>query len=167
MLNRMLRQVYPPICVLCGEHGHSDLNLCNACHQDLVLNKSACIHCACPIGAEAHGQICGQCLQKKTIFDRAWSPFLYAQPLEWMIHQFKFNAKLFMGNVLSMLLLQHLPELKDKPDCIIPIPLHASRLKQRGYNQAMELARPIGERLGSSLITKVVANTYITQDRRG
>jgi len=133
--------------VLCGVNCGSGRNLCHSCEADIRINNSACICCAIPLAAPNQGQLCGQCLQKTPEYDAAWSPFVYAQPLEWMIHQLKFNAKLFYANILSDLALSHLPDLDDRPDCIIPVPLHAKRIKERGFNQALELVKPLANKL--------------------
>jgi ComF family protein len=114
----------------------------------------ACSRCALPLTAASNHLICGQCLQKAPVFDAAWSPFIYAQPLEWMIHQLKFNAKLMYAKLLAELACDYLPQLDEMPDCILPVPLHSSRLRTRGFNQALELARPLAAALSVPLETK-------------
>jgi len=64
-----------------------------------------------------------------------------------MIHRFKFDAKLYMGRLLADMAIARLPARLEKPQCIIPVPLHPRRLRQRGFNQSMELARSIGTAL--------------------
>jgi ComF family protein len=148
MLARISNILYPPSCVLCGavtQHG-----LCAECAAELPENNCACVRCALPLFATEQ-TICGRCLRKQPRFDAAWSPFIYAQPLEWMIAQLKFNAKLLQGNVLADLMLRRLPPFTAKPDCIIPVPLHNQRLRQRGFNQSVELVRPLARALAVPL----------------
>jgi ComF family protein len=147
MLKRILYQLYPSICVLCGGRGQGHRPLCGDCEQDLPENSHACTRCACPLPLDVDARLCARCLQQAPPFDQAWSPFLYAQPLEWMIHQFKFNAKLYMGRLLADMVIARLPVRPDPPECIIPVPLHPRRLRQRGFNQSMELAHHLGTAL--------------------
>jgi ComF family protein len=140
MLAGISKLFYPSSCLLCGVLASS--GLCAACAAELPENLCACSRCALPLyGTE--NEICGRCLKKPPAFDAAWSPFIYAQPLEWMISQLKFNAKLLQANVLAELMMNRLPALSGIPDCIMPVPLHPQRLRQRGFNQSVELARPL------------------------
>ena len=106
MFARISRLFYPSLCLLCGaatRHG-----LCAACANELPENKCACVRCALPLH-DSEQAMCGRCLKKLPAFDAAWSPFIYAQPLEWMIAQLKFNAKLSQASVLTDLMLQRMP----------------------------------------------------------
>lgn len=147
MLKRIIRFIYPATCILCGQQGSANRDLCAACAADIVCNEHACRCCAIPLPVGADQQLCGQCLQKKPVYDYAWSPFLYAQPLEWIIQQIKFNSRLSYTAVLAELLIEHMPELKDRPDCLMPVPLHDRRMRQRGFNQSLELSRAVAEKL--------------------
>jgi ComF family protein len=85
------------------------------------------------------------------------APYLYAPPADWLIGQLKFRAHLAHGRVLGALLADHLAGLDGPlPDLIVPMPLHRSRLRERGFNQAIELARPVGRRLGIPLAADLV-----------
>jgi ComF family protein len=148
MLARISRLFYPPTCLLCGAPAAQ--GLCASCSVELPENSCACIRCALPLYGTERG-MCGRCLKKLPKFDAAWSPFIYAQPLEWMISQLKFNAKLLQAKVLADLMLHRLPALTGKPDCIMPVPLHNKRLRQRGFNQSVELARPLARALNVQL----------------
>lgn len=148
MFARISTILYPPSCLLCG--AATRLGLCAHCVAELPENNCACIRCALPLFA-AEQTLCGRCLKKMPAFDAAWSPFIYAQPLEWMIAQLKFNARLLQGTVLAGLMLQRLPLPVAKPDCIIPVPLHNRRLRQRGFNQSVELVRPLANALNLPL----------------
>ncbi|MDH5472886.1 MAG: ComF family protein [Gammaproteobacteria bacterium] len=147
MLKRIIQTIYPATCILCGASGAGDRDLCHACEADIVENRSACCTCAIPLPDTVNQQFCGQCLQKPPVYDAAWSPLLYAQPLEWMIQQVKFNSRLSFTRVLSDLLIARLPQIEVLPDCIIPVPLHARRLTERGFNQSLEVIRPVAKYL--------------------
>ncbi len=167
MLKGFLRQLYPPVCVLCGSTHCENRDLCAACEADLHINHHACCMCAIPLPGDMPSALCGQCLQRKPNFDLAWSPFIYAQPLEWMIHQLKFNAKLAFGRVLGNLAVQHLPDWLEKPDCIIPVPLHPRRLRERGFNQSLELAKGIAGHLHIEISTGCCSRPVYTQPQTG
>lgn len=144
------RILYPSSCLLCG--AATPRGLCEDCAAELPENNCACVRCALPL-FDAEQGMCGRCLRTLPAFDAAWSPFIYAQPLEWMIAQLKFNAGLLQGNVLADLMLQRLPAFTTKPDCILPVPLHDQRLRQRGFNQSVELAKPLAQALNVPLDT--------------
>src|SRR5574340_1798766 len=98
--------------------------------------------------AESGAQLCGQCLKSPPAWDSAASPLLYAWPLDQLLQRFKVHADLATGQLLGELLADFLAAMPGaKPDAIIPIPLHSARLRERGFNQALELARPVSRRL--------------------
>lgn len=154
MLTRIIDAIYPPTCVLCGIHSRSTRDLCEGCESDFISNQNACASCALPLPFDLAGAICGECLQSPPLQHQAWSAFVYAQPLEWMIQQLKFNAKMAFGNLLGQLAIPFLPVLDEMPDCIIPVPLHPKRQRQRGYNQAYELVKPLARHLNIPIDNK-------------
>lgn len=141
-------------CSLCGAKSGDGLDLCPGCRPELPVNSRACRLCAHPLPGNG-GQICGSCLQRPPPFT-AFAPFLYAEPLDRLILALKFGGRLYLGRTLGALLAgavsEQVPEL---PDLLVPVPLHPARLRERGYNQAMELARPIGRRLGIPAVEAV------------
>jgi len=157
-MEKLLDFFYPPGCQLCGDSQNTQYagQLCRACVADLRLNLNACTVCGLPINLANQAldtlpSCCGQCLQAPPVYDLCWSPFIYAQPLEWMIQQLKFNAKLNFASLLSALLADSLPAHlcnDKKPDVIIPMPLHSQRLKHRGFNQSYLLIKPLAKSLG-------------------
>ncbi|HET7922972.1 MAG TPA: ComF family protein, partial [Gammaproteobacteria bacterium] len=101
-------------------------------------------------------QACGHCLRHPPAWDTASSPLHYAWPLDRLIQRFKFNADLATGRVLGELLARFLAaDPGPRPDCILPVPLHPARLRERGFNQALELARPVARRLGIALAPRL------------
>jgi ComF family protein len=150
---RILDLIYPPHCILCGDHGHADLDLCPACLADLPHNRLCCTVCALPLaGPDTQALICGQCQRKPPAFDHCLAPFRYEGRVRELITGFKFRGSLATGRLLSNLLGDFLTRQDlELPDALIPVPLHTARLRQRGYNQALELARPVARRLGVPL----------------
>ena len=166
MFQGILQTIYPSSCVLCAT-ATDDQAICLDCSAELVLNTMACSRCALPIPIQQPDALCGDCLQQLPGHDRAWSPFLYAQPLEWMIQQLKFSSRLSFARLLAQLAIPHLPSLEHKPDCIIPVPLHAKRLRSRGFNQAQALAAPIAQTLQLPVDTRSCRRLVHTSAQSG
>ncbi|RAO76495.1 ComF family protein [Dyella jiangningensis] len=134
------RFVLPHRCLLCGGEGADSMDLCRDCAAELPRNQRCCARCALPLAEPA--ALCGQCQRQPPPWDAAWVPFRYAWPLDRLETRFKFGADLAAGRVLSMLWLREMP-WAARPDLIVPVPLHPHRLRVRGHNQALELARPL------------------------
>ncbi len=145
-INQPGLNIFP--CLLCGTAESGRLGICPACEQALPHNPSACRRCALPIPQSSHSQFCGQCLDSPPHYHQALTPYIYAAPLDALITGLKFRRQLHCARLLGGLLARHLQEnLRQYPECIVPVPLHPSRLRERGYNQALELARPLAQAL--------------------
>jgi ComF family protein len=90
---------------------------------------------------------CGDCMASPPRFDRARAAGVYDGPLRSAIHQFKYRGGLLFAKPLGLLLAEHGARLLNSNgiDLIVPVPLHFRRLRERGYNQSLELARRLGE----------------------
>lgn len=139
----------PASCVLCGKPGVDQRELCADCHADLPRNTSACERCALPLPEPlANRNVCGTCLHDPPVFDIALSLFHYTAPVDHLIKRFKFDGKLHLARLLGGLMAERFERGGANPELIIPVPLHRSRLRERGFNQALELSRPIAGKLG-------------------
>lgn len=164
--SRALRVVLPLRCLLCGDHGSDGIDLCAGCTNDFTLNQPCCSRCALPLKAPA--PLCGQCLVRDPVFAAAWAPFLYTHPLDLLEARFKFRRDLAAGRVLAELMVMRVrvdgPAL---PLLIVPVPLHRLRLRERGYNQALELALPLARALGIPLRHDALIRTRPTPPQTG
>ncbi len=124
-------------CALCGNQAKAD-GFCPPCRTDLIRVTDACPICGRgghPIGA-AHG--------------RGWrlaavrAPFQYGYPMRELLHRLKYRGQRYLGRSLGQLLARELVYRPFGDAVLIPMPLHRTRLIERGYNQAFELARPLG-----------------------
>lgn len=138
--------LWSPHCLLCGQSGSTEL-LCPACHADLPKLK----HAACPIclTRTTHGERCGACLHQPPHFDSVTALFSYDFPVDRMIQAMKYGHQLLLAawfgdNLGKQLLTQLAGQTVDR---IVPMPLHPARLRERGFNQALELARPLEKML--------------------
>ena len=140
--------LYPPYCLLCSRPSRGPRELCADCTRDLPWNRHACPRCALPMPAESDAPLCGQCLKSPPPWDSAYSPLIYDWPLDRLLQGFKFQGELAIGRLLGELLADFLAaSLAPRPDVLVPVPLHRARLRERGFNQALELMRPVSRRL--------------------
>ena len=165
-LQRLLRVVLPLHCLLCGTAGSDGRDLCTGCAGDLAANQPCCPACALPL--ESAAPLCGACVRKPPPFTRAWVPFRYGHPLDLLETRFKFAGDLAAGRVLAGLLAERARHDRPAlPDLIVPVPLHVSRLRERGYNQALELARPLARTLGVPLRHDLLLRRRATPPQTG
>jgi ComF family protein len=143
----------PPVCSLClaaGQRrgGLQRLDLCEHCEQACPPVPLPCSCCGEP--NTARSKLCSTCTSQPRQFDHSYCAYLYADPVDQMITGLKFGHELVFARVLGTLLVDNITMQRGKtplPDCIIPMPLHASRLRERGFNQALEIARVVGRQL--------------------
>jgi len=133
-------------CCLCSAQSEDTIDLCRACRNDFLRNPHACPGCARPL-IHLSDKVCGHCVREPPPYT-AFAPFLYAEPLDRLIIDFKFHGRLYLGRTLGELLAAAAGQLTSPPpDVLVPVPLHPSRLRERGFNQAVELTRPLSRRL--------------------
>lgn len=147
-VDRWLARLLPPRCLLCNAPGADGRDLCVDCTSGLPWLQGACPSCALPLPASsaAAGLPCGQCLRHAPPLQQVRAAFLYRAPLDRLLPRLKFHASLACARLLGECMAasaSHWP----RPQALIAIPLHPSRLRQRGYDQALELARPLAQRL--------------------
>ncbi len=142
------------ICLACDESTDSPLPLCNACEIELPWLTDCCQVCALPLPMS--GLICGQCQRSPPAFTQVTAPWTYGFPVDSLISRFKHQGKWPLGHLLANLLGQCLQDRfqnarLSRPDCLLPVPMAAKRLRQRGYNQAAMLARWLSQDLDLAL----------------
>ena len=96
-------------------------------------------------------------------FDAAQALFLYRPPVDRLIQNLKYHRQLSLARVLGNLLAKHLDaNMTIRPDILVPVPLHPARLRERGYNQSLELARIVARRFDLPLTTHAVKRVRAT-----
>ena len=138
--------LFPPTCLLCGDAGTAGRDLCLACFESLPFNFPACPRCALPLPLETDIP-CGNCQKHPPAYDRSLALFRYEEPVRHLIHALKFQARYACARLMGGLLADKLVGLEEQPSIIIPVPLHPSRYHERGYNQSLEIARTLSNRL--------------------
>ncbi len=127
----------PQDCFVCG-HESGGAWVCEACSRQLPLQPAACPVCALPT---SDGAACGHCLRAPPAFDATRAAFAYAFPVDRMIQALKYRYRLGVADFFAERLLALGAPPADA--LILPMPLHVQRLRERGFNQAVEIARPL------------------------
>src|SRR5690348_6067195 len=154
-----LDALLPSHCLLCGARGQGVLSLCVACEADVPRNATCCARCALPLASPA--PLCGRCIRHAPSWDTAWAPFRYEWPLAQLESRFKFGGDLAAGRTLALLWCGS-PRPVGLPEAIVPVPLHHSRLRRRGYNQVLELAGTLARHFGVRLCRDALVRTRAT-----
>lgn len=133
-------------CLLCGSFSKDGL-CCAACAAELPrLPAQLCPMCALPTPA---GAICGACLKQPPAFDHTVAAFRYAFPVDKLIQALKFNEHLILADYLANALAER---IETRPHGIVALPLHPARLRERGFNQSLLLARCLALKLDIPLL---------------
>ncbi len=144
-----MKHKMPSQCSICRMW--TTTTICDVCSKNYAADKPRCIKCALSIPEVAtHAQdklLCGKCLQAKHLphIDACFAAVSYAFPWQDCINNFKFNNQIGYSDVLARIMLSKtlLLHALSHSDIVIPMPLHKSRLAQRGYNQSLLLARSL------------------------
>ena len=167
-LNSIQDCLLPPTCILCGNSGSNGLDLCNSCKQRLPRNNSCCPRCGeffSELLMTPH--LCGGCLRQEPSFDNTYAPFIYQEEIRHLITGLKFGKQFKNAKLLGLLLTEAIPEHASKPGCLIPVPLHPARYRERGFNQAFEIARAVGTALNIPLNTQSCVRLKDTPHQTG
>jgi ComF family protein len=131
-------------CALCGGRGDGAL-VCGGCEAQLPCLRECCVRCAVPMPRPG---VCGACLRTPPAFDGVLAAFEYRFPVDRLIHRFKFGGDLALGRWLAERIAERAREVA-LPGIIVVPPLTPVRLRERGFNQALELAKVVGSTLGA------------------
>src|SRR5438105_1809709 len=139
-MKSFIRWLIPPVCIFCRNITNPNEHVCSYCLLDLPILMHGCHYCArLLLNAQ---KICGMCLQKKPIYCILHTLFLYETPIFKLILDLKFQNKLTYARLLGEWCTQKIKHVwyRDQPlpQIMIPVPLHTNRLKERGFNQAVD-----------------------------
>lgn len=157
-------------CLLCGAGCPGSIAICTSCQAELPSIQSACHRCAVALGPEAPRQrLCGQCSVNPPPFERCYPLGDYSFPLREMIARLKFHAHFSIGRALGQLLAQRLAPVLEAtpPDILLPVPLHLGRLRQRGFNQSIEIAQQLSHYFGIPTLPQYCQRVRPSQPQRG
>lgn len=162
----------PKTCILCNDYTQNTPPLCNSCELDLPILPQSCQQCAQFLRFTSQNElICGTCLSHAPAFNLTHALFPYEPPIRQLITRLKFHGELYYARALGQLMKQRIQTSwyinKPFPNLIIPIPLHSKRLRERGFNQALEIAKPIAEALSIPIDYQGVTRKKATTAQSG
>jgi ComF family protein len=174
-LKSLIDLIYPPRCLICQDvlqdqntlQGDQDLPFCQTCFEDFTEIKSPiCSICGKPFSdGFAQDHVCEDCIRKRPSFDVARAPYLYDGALMTAIHELKYAQKSHLADSLGYLLASFaqtwIGELKGL--LVVPVPLHPRRLRSRGFNQSLLLARCVASKTGADLDFLSLRRTRFTK----
>jgi ComF family protein len=157
--------VFPPLCPVCERllgAGRRD-PLCGVCWANLErIAPPWCRCCGVPLGIDG---LCGACRSRRPRFAYARAALRYGDLAREAIHAFKFGGRRTLadplGDLLAGLGLSALPGAA--PDVLVPVPLHPRRARERGYNQALLLARRLERAWGVPVVADALRRAVATQ----
>lgn len=162
----MLGGLLPAQCALCAGSCHGVV--CSPCRQQyLEPTRRRCRQCANPLADAAI--LCGRCLRRPPAYDATWTAADYAAPVDQLLLQLKFGARLALAPLFAQLLAAAVRRDSgwDAPQMLCPVPLGPARLVERGYNQALEIARPLARRLAIPLQARLAIRVRDTRAQSG
>lgn len=169
-LNTSHYWLLPGTCVLCRRDSGRPLDLCPACESALPGIARPCHRCGLPLPPGYTVPVCGACLVSPPPFTRLLAPYHYIPPLTALITGFKYRGKLANGRILSRCLgdyLTHRYRSGEWPALIVPTPLHVARQRQRGFNQALEIAGYLSRALEIPVARRVLKRRRPTDSQTG
>lgn len=169
LFDPFLALLYPPCCLVCSQLGES--GLCAGCAAQIMpVAAPFCPVCGQTLAPDDGG--CLHCRQRHPAYVRARPMGAYDGVLRHAIHQFKYRDRpqlaVPLGRLLADYAREQAPALNGlRFDAVLPVPMHAVRQRQRGYNQSERLARVAGRELGLPLSTNVLVRIRPTRPQVG
>ena len=158
-------------CMLCHGRTFFGQPICSFCLSACQVNHQACLQCGIPL-LNSRQTRCGQCLNKPPPFQQCHSAFVYQFPMNHIIHRIKYGRRLSLLPPLAKVMADHLRERyhqQDWPEALIPVPLHKKRLRHRGFDQALQLAKHLHKNLRNQplqLNAKLVSRVRFTEPQQ-
>lgn len=154
---RRLLSVIPVPCALCGTD--STKGICPACHEQFYAGvTNRCEQCGLSLPHEdPENNVCGSCLRHPPCFDATIAATDYAPPTDQLVLALKFGAQLAYAPIFAEMLHAAVRQRQvELPQLFIAVPLGPKRLAERGFNQALEIAKPLARALGIPLEKRMV-----------
>lgn len=148
-----LRAWIAPHCALCGSARGDPI--CAGCAADFfAADERRCRVCALRLGSD--GDLCGRCLRQPPAFDATHALADYAAPIDALVSGLKFAHRLEIARTFGSLLGRLIDERAPPDACLVPVPLAFERQRERGFNQALEIARVAARTCGRPLLAQAL-----------
>ena len=165
-MHNLLKSVFSVFCPLTcsGCNRESDRVICEECIDTFrpVVTESACPVCGRQTGTDV---LCGSCIKNKNTFQQGYFGYYFEGRLRDTIHAFKFNGRTDAGKYLVHLMKERVFLIRNTFDCIIPVPVTAKRLHQRGFNQSFIIGEEIAGITQKPVYPSVLFKTKETKDQ--
>lgn len=178
LFQQVLDWLFPRICEICGGEPLPDLYLCANCASEMNRPETPlCLRCGEPMsGAAADTGNCPHCKEHKHFFDFARACYINGGNARELVVNLKYLNKIYLsgtcGNLMAGLWKEYPEDLNGENWIIVPVPMHASKIKKRGYNQAEEIARYLAKMKGlplKNLLTRkkdTISQTHLGREER-
>jgi len=163
ILSALIDLIYPPVCLLCGEFLWDDpvlifdhrIDFCKSCLSFFKrITGPVCPSCGRPYPVNSGSDhLCEKCITSPPVYDMITAPFVFEGPIKDAIHALKYGGKSHYAKSLGPVLGQFVSEnlYIAQPPIVMPIPLHHKRLKERGFNQSLLLAKYVTKQIDGEL----------------
>ena len=152
-LLKKLKTTIKQTCILCDDITNNCV--CSRCALNFTNCQYRCLSCAIPLHNDLTS--CGSCLNRSPIFNRAYALYNYEGLIAYLIKSLKYQNKLCLANYFAYklnLAFKNIITNGASYEAIIPMPLSNARLRQRGYNQVIELSKHIAKNNKNLINTK-------------
>lgn len=163
----------PPACLLCGQRLDDSAkgpDFCETCMAGVTpLGPAHCCLCAQPFANATSSHLCGSCLKRPPGFTMVHAAGRYHGSIKDAVHRLKHCNQLVLAKPLGLILGEVIADAAHacRFDTIVPVPLHRQRLRTRGYNQAVEIARPLSHQLGLPIQAGLLQRSRRTPPQQG
>lgn len=167
MINILMRLLYPPKnkCILCGVKDPKPL--CNICRASIeFIHERQCLKCGKGLSDSYDKNICPDCMERSYSFHSAYSCFYYKGAGRELIHKLKYEGRTDVACVLAKYMADTACAENLKTDAIVPVPIFESKIKKRGFNQALVIGEHLS-RLLSIPIWDCLIRTRDTKEQYG
>ncbi len=167
LLNALLDIFLPPRCHICRVliPGSGALHICDSCYAGLpIISPPLCSVCGIPLQGAGENHPCGRCITTPPPYLAARAALRHEGACRDLIHAFKYRGKSHLRRPLGLLTAQLLADFRQvhQPDLLIPVPLHRSRLRSRGFNQSVLLAELLAKQWQIPLQRQLLQRTRAT-----
>lgn len=161
----LVRHLLPPRCLVCGSGRQIEIGICQGCIARLRrVPEPVCTICGIPLGTAG---VCLSCRQDPPPFNRLRGAYCFEGPLVDMIHAFKYGRTTVLKRSLARLMTEALDLAEAPCDLVTGVPMHWTKVMQRGYNQSALLAREVARMIGRPLRLDVLRKEKTTLAQAG
>ena len=154
-----LSNLVPCQCLLCGMANPE--TICADCERQFFsIPVVRCLRCATPLNQS--DRYCGQCMSHPPAFSHTITACDYRAPVDQLVLSLKFHHRLAAAPALAKQIALAVTKSESRPEMLIPVPLSSSRLAQRGFNQSLEIARPLARLMHRPLFPQLLHRTRDT-----